>query len=427
MKTKLAPKVWLSILIFGLFGQLAWTIENMYFNVFVYNTISANPNVIANMVAASALTATITTFVMGTLSDRFGKRKIFMTGGYILWGLSTMAFAWIRIDVFNQHFAPAAAVNLAVITVILMDCVMTFFGSTANDAAFNAWVNDMTEPSVRGRVESVIAILPLIAMILIFGLMDGLTQGGHWDIFFILIGSLVTLGGILGIFIIEEPPAIKRDTSIFLSEMIYTVKLSTVLENKQLYLSFAGIAIVGISMQVFNPYLIIYIQKYLMIENYALLFGIVLTAASILSVLSGRLIDRFGSRTLFIPYLSITMMGLIGMFFSRSTIMVILFGILLIGGMMVLLAMINATIRNFTPQHRVGLFQGIRMVFTVLIPMVIGPYIGSMIITQSQLVYEEFGIIKPVPGPQMFLGAALVLLFVLIPFTRILREVNQDA
>ena len=41
----LGAKRWAALLIFGLFGQLAWTIENMYFNVFVYNTISTEPQV----------------------------------------------------------------------------------------------------------------------------------------------------------------------------------------------------------------------------------------------------------------------------------------------------------------------------------------------------------------------------------------------
>ena len=51
--------------------------------------------------------------------------------------------------------------------VVVLDCVMTFFGSTANDAAFNAYVTDITDSDNRGRVESVLAILPLISMLII--------------------------------------------------------------------------------------------------------------------------------------------------------------------------------------------------------------------------------------------------------------------
>ena len=38
---KLSPRVWLTLVLVGLVGQFAWTIENMYFNVYLYNTISA--------------------------------------------------------------------------------------------------------------------------------------------------------------------------------------------------------------------------------------------------------------------------------------------------------------------------------------------------------------------------------------------------
>ena len=37
---KLPPRVWLTLILVGMVGQFAWTIENMYFNVYLYNTIS---------------------------------------------------------------------------------------------------------------------------------------------------------------------------------------------------------------------------------------------------------------------------------------------------------------------------------------------------------------------------------------------------
>ena len=67
----------------------------MYFNVFLYNTISTDPRYIASMVGWSAATATMTTLLMGALSDRVGRRKVFICGGYLLWGLSTAAFGLI--------------------------------------------------------------------------------------------------------------------------------------------------------------------------------------------------------------------------------------------------------------------------------------------------------------------------------------------
>ena len=48
--TKLSARKWITLILIGLFGQFAWTIENMYFNVFLYNTISTDPWYIAEMV-----------------------------------------------------------------------------------------------------------------------------------------------------------------------------------------------------------------------------------------------------------------------------------------------------------------------------------------------------------------------------------------
>ena len=36
-KTKTSPKFWAALVIFSLVGQIAWVMENMYFNVFILN------------------------------------------------------------------------------------------------------------------------------------------------------------------------------------------------------------------------------------------------------------------------------------------------------------------------------------------------------------------------------------------------------
>ena len=167
-------RTWIALILVGLVGQFAWTIENMYFNVFLYNAIAPDPTAIAWMVALSAIAATVTTLLMGALSDRVGRRKPFICLGYILWGLSVMAFALLarpeRLSAFQAAYAKG--VLTGPILVVVLDCVMTFFGSTANDAAFNAYVTDVTTRENRGRAESVLAILPLISMLVIFGVFE---------------------------------------------------------------------------------------------------------------------------------------------------------------------------------------------------------------------------------------------------------------
>ena len=134
-KTKLSSKFWVALTIFSLVGQVAWVVENMYFNVFIYKMFHASAEEISMMVSASAIAATVTTIIIGALSDKIGKRKLFICSGYILWGISIWSFSLIRIDVIEKMFPmTVSAASIGVSLVIIMDCVMTFFGSAANDA-----------------------------------------------------------------------------------------------------------------------------------------------------------------------------------------------------------------------------------------------------------------------------------------------------
>ena len=266
---KLSPRVWLTLILVGMVGQFAWTIENMYFNVYLYNTISTDPGYISAMVGWSAAAATLTTLLMGALSDRVGKRKLFICGGYLLWGLSTAAFGLVTVENAAKLFPAASAAAAAAVMIVVLDCVMTFFGSTANDAAFNAWITDTVPNAARGKAESVLAILPLISMLVIFGLFDGMTQRGQWQKFFAIFGGLVVLTGVVSVFLIPEPKLEpRRDNG--LKNLVYGLRPSVVRGNPALYLSFAAFCLFSVAVQVFFPYLIIYMQNYLHFDGYAL-------------------------------------------------------------------------------------------------------------------------------------------------------------
>ena len=223
MKNKLSGRFWCSLVLFSLTGQVAWVVENMYFNVFIYKIFNASAGDISLMVAASAVAATLTTVFIGALSDRLGKRKLFMCGGYILWGVSIFSFALIRLDVINALFpAAASAAAVGVSLVIIMDCVMTFFGSSANDAAFNAWLTDSVDSSNRGAAEGINAMMPLVAILAVFGgfMAFDLDKSESWNIIFCVIGGIVLLVGIIGLFIIDEPRA-KPSSEGYWSSIIY--------------------------------------------------------------------------------------------------------------------------------------------------------------------------------------------------------------
>ncbi len=411
----LGGRTWAALLIFGLFGQIAWVIENMYFNVFLYNTISGDTAMIAAMVSASAITATLTTLVMGALSDKIGRRKALIVVGYLLWGLSVASFAFISVENIGKLFPAAQAAQTAAIAVVVMDCVMTFFGSTANDAAFNAWVTDVTVAENRGRVETVLAVLPLVAMLVVFGALDGMTQSGNWSTFFLVVGGLTLLGGLLGIVFLKEPAKVQRSDESYFANIVYGLRPSVIRANPALYISLTALAIYSMSQQVYMPYLIIYIQRFLGITDYVILLGGVLILSSVVSVLMGKTVDKHGKLRCLTPAAAVGFAGLMLMYFARSQWFVFVAGVVMLGGGMVVSACCQGLIRDHTPEGKAGLFQGIRILFQVLIPMVTGPFIGVAVIQNTGMTYEDLGTVKQVPTAEIFLAAAVVLLLLAVP------------
>jgi MFS family permease len=422
----LGSRVWTSLVLLGFVGQLAWTVENMYLNVFVHDTITGDPNVIATMVAASAVTATVATLLVGTISDRIGRRRVFIAGGYLTWGVTTAAFGIVSVGEAGALGRAGNTVLLAVVAVIALDCLMSFIGSGANDAAFNAWVTDVTQPANRGRVESVLAAMPLLAMLVVFGGFDGLTRSGQWQTFFLVIGAMITVIGVLAWFLVrDEPTPVRREGRLFAS-LLRGLSPAAVRANPRLYLALSAWCVWGISTQVFLPYLIIYLQRYLDIDGYAIVLGTVLAGASAVSVGAGRLIDRVGRIRFLIPAVGVYAAGLLAMVFAVGMVPVIAAGLVMMSGFMLVLAPISALVRDYSPPEAAGNVQGLRMLFAIMLPMVVGPYVGAAVITGTGETYTELGVVKQVPTPGIFLAALAVLALILVPVLALRRRANAE-
>jgi hypothetical protein len=52
MKPTLSTRIWIALILLGFSGQLAWGVENQFFNTFVYDNILPDPRPISWMVAA---------------------------------------------------------------------------------------------------------------------------------------------------------------------------------------------------------------------------------------------------------------------------------------------------------------------------------------------------------------------------------------
>lgn len=463
-KHGLGLRMWLFVILIGFAGQLAWMIENMYLNNYItYINFSAPlsqrfdySTFIAVTTAVSAIVATLTTIFMGALIDKFGHKKYFLSFGYILWGLSTAAFGLFNINSTSKLLPVAMTAAMAGIWVIILDCIMTFFGSTANDATFNAYVTKNVSEEKRGRVEGVLSILPLVAMIFLFVVLNNLTadsgkldtsgariHDARWDLFFYLIGGFVLLMGVIAFFLIP-PETEEKKESKFLSLLIEGFKPSVIRQNMNFYLILLIYFVVSVASQVFFPYLMVYLQMTCHISNeassglssFALVMALAMGIGSILTVLIGFLSDHFGKDKMILPVLFIFALGLVMMFFIPDVgsldakgnaslgrvIFACLAGLVMVFGDVGVPTVINALVRDYTPAGKEGEFLGIRMLFVVALPMCIGPFIGDGLNHSLGDTYTELaadGVTRLdsiIPTKWGYLVGAFILLIALIPF-----------
>ncbi|NSW52263.1 MAG: MFS transporter [Anaerolineae bacterium] len=407
---------WIVMLALALTGQIAWAVENSWFNTFVYDTITPDPRPVAWMVAASAITATLTTLVMGTLSDRtrsrWGRRRPYILFGYILWGLSTILFPTV---------AYIKTTTLAVVMVILADSMMTFFGSTANDAAFSAWTVDVATPNTRGRVEGVlnlsVFLAQIVAMVAAGMLIDVF---GYFTFFYALGGIVIVVGLVGGLFLKDATPLEterSRGTIPFLQEFAQLFNLRVLRENKQLFILLLFIMISSIGMQVSMPYLIVYLENYVGVtkSEFSVIGGAVMLGSAVFAIPFGVLADRWNKRLMIAIATVVSSAGGILLSLVNSLPLLSITGLLWQAFSVAAGIASVAWLKDLLPEENRGKFLGIRMIFWIAIPMVVGPWIGSALIQQFGIATTLNGQAGFVPVPIIFQVGSILSLLALIP------------
>ena len=432
-KNRKKSTFYLTLVIFSLIGQVAWVVENMYFNVFIYKMFNASAQAISTMVAASAVAATVTTLLVGALSDKVGKRKLFICVGYLVWGITIWSFALIRTDVINALFpAAASAAAVGVSLVIIMDCVMTFFGSCANDACFNAWLTDVTDETNRGAAEGINAMMPLVAILVVFGGFMGfdLNQADSWTAIFGIIGTVVLVIGVAGFFLIRDVPIRTEDNQNYFANIFYGFRPKVVGQNPVFYMTLAAYAVFGIAIQIFMPYLILYYNVSLGMDNYVLIMAPAIILAAVFTAFYGRVYDKMGFVRAVVPALMLLMAGFVVLYLFKNTALVFAGSLLMMCGYLAGMAVFGAMLRDHTPENRAGMFQGLRIVGQVLIPGIIGPAIGAWVLRNAETVVNDDGTTSFIPNENIFLAAliaAVLIWAVLIPMVRMLKKEASHA
>jgi MFS family permease len=395
-------------------GQIAWAVENSWFNTFVYDTITPDPRPVAWMVAASAITATLTTLLMGTLSDRtrsrWGRRRPFILIGYILWGVSTVVFpttAYIK------------TTSLAVIMVVIADSMMTFFGSTANDAAFNAWTADIAPSDQRGKVEGAlnlsVFIAQIVAMVVAGMVIDSV---GYFTFFYVLGGIVIVIGLVAGSLLQDAPlPEANEHRLSFWQEFGTLFNLDTLRQNRELFILLIFIMITSIGMQVSFPYMIQYLNNYVGVSKseFSIIGGAVMVGSALVAIPFGMLADRWNKRLMLTIALIVSSAGGILLSLVKTLPLLALTGFLWQGFAVGVSVASVAWLKDLLPEQNRGKFLGIRMIFWIAVPMVVGPWIGSVLIQSFGIPTTLNGQAGFIPVPVIFQVGSVISLLALIP------------
>jgi MFS family permease len=410
---RLSRRIWLALIMLGFAGQLAWGVENQYFNTFMYDTITPDPRPISWMVAASAIAATVTTILMGALSDRtrsrWGKRKPYILLGYLAWGVATAAF-------------PSAAflrpVSMAVFIAILFDVIMTIFGSTANDASLNAYVTDVTTLENRGQVVGVMQMVTWLAVLVVYGVSGFIIDAWGYFLFFYLIGGLVFLLGLIGGLLIRETPDPTPPPPSYWGQIRDTFRLDSLRANRDFFLLLTALTLYGIAEQIFFPYIIIYLNHFLKLptaQASMIIFFSILVGGIALAYPFGLLADRLGRKKMAVAAIFLKMIGLILFSFTRSIAPLALTGILWLAGMSAWMISTGAWTKDLYPEEKRGQFAGYTILFTVAFTMVPGPLIGGKLASLYGIPTVIDGQAGVIPTPILFQVAGLATLVALIP------------
>lgn len=420
-ETPISPTAWLVILLLAFVGQVAWAVENNFLNLFIQDAFGASLADVALMVSASALTATLTTIAVGAWSDRVGRRKPFVVVGALLWGVSIIGFALIQglSDAVSSDVTAAA--RLGVTLTIVFDCIMTFFGSLSNDASFNAWVTDTTDETNRGRVEGVNSAMPLIAMLSVFGGAMALMHVDEEDAvtydyptLFVVVGVSVMVAALVSAALMDDSHPSGAAEKGWLASVAHGFSPSAMRANPRLYLVLLGYCAFSTALQVFMPYYVLYLRlPYVLGEGYVFVMapGIVIAAA--FTIFYGRHLDSVGfERAVRLP-LALFGVGCVLLTLLTDIAGVFAGSVLMLCGYLSAVACFAAEVRNNTPSGRAGLLQGVRIFMVVLVPMLVGPWIGSAVSSSSGAI-AGFGVVGDgfTPSSLVFLAGALVSLAV---------------
>jgi hypothetical protein len=219
-------------------------------------------------------------------------------------------------------------------------------------------------------------------------------------------------------------PSIK---GTFVQQFFSIFNVKEYLKHRELVFVNLMLAVYFISFNVYFSHLGNFMIYYLgfTADTMGLIEGVGLLLAMFTSIPAIRFIREDKSSLIILFAVVINAIGLlvIGLLVSPenvnpSTIWnpVLLIGVLLVGiGYILFLQTITVWSKRLYPEDARGQFEGIRIIFYVLIPMVVAPLISNPIIKNNGEIIDENGFTAYLPTNSLFLAGVVIVLLTLIP------------
>jgi MFS family permease len=193
--------------------------------------------------------------------------------------------------------------------------------------------------------------------------------------------------------------------------------INTLKENRELFIILIFIMLSSIGMQVSLPYLIIYLENYIGVTKteFSIIGGAVMLGSAVFAIPFGLLADKWNKRNMIFFATIVSSLGGILLSLVKSLPMLSLTGLLWQAFSVAMGIASVAWLKDLLPEQNRGKFLGIRMIFWIAIPMVIGPWIGSGLIQNFGIPTISNGQAGFVPPPIIFQVGSVISLLALIP------------
>jgi hypothetical protein len=245
-------------------------------------------------------------------------------------------------------------------------------------------------------------------------------------------GIFVIAVGIFSLLVLKDSPQLKpHKEGTFWQQFARVFNFKSFFQRKELVMVCVTTTVYFISFNVYFVQMGNWLIYHLgfTAANMGLIQGIGLIVAMLVSIPAISLINKNKTPIVGVAAILIDIVGLwilylfvrpeavdsSAAFASKNIVMLI--AVFLVGaGYILIIQSMTMWLKQLYPEDSRGQFEGIRVLFFTLLPMIIGTTIGNFIIKHGAgTVVNEYGITENIPTESMFMWAAFLVLLAFIP------------